>query len=411
MTFKIVIISSGQPSLNPRLVKEADALASQGYDVTVLYAYWNDWGTHYDQQLLAGKKWKAIRVGGDPQEKRVTWFVSRLMHKTAAYILQKTGNYRHLADFAIARSSYFLIRAAKKHKADLYIAHNLGALPAVVKVALHYKKPIGFDAEDFHRQEVTDDVNSFHYKICSHIEDKYLPSVNYVTASSPLIAERYTSLYNTSVSTILNVFPAANRLVAPVINNNVPLKLFWFSQTIGPNRGIEAVIQAFKLLDKANFELHLLGNITPEDKEEFIEQQQIEGLHIYFHDPVSPEKVVGFAAQFDIGLAAENSIPLNRDICLTNKIFTYMQAGLAIVASDTAAQEKLLGEYPAIGKIYQQGNPQSLADILDCYRRDRNAILGARQNSLNAGQAVFNWEIESGKFLNIIENVLTAPCE
>jgi len=48
------------------LVKEADALTNAGYQVTVLYAYWNDWGTLYDEELLAGKNWKAIRASGAP---------------------------------------------------------------------------------------------------------------------------------------------------------------------------------------------------------------------------------------------------------------------------------------------------------------------------------------------------------
>jgi hypothetical protein len=163
---KIVLISSGQPSLNPRLVKEADALTEAGYEVTVLYAYWNEWGTKYDELLLSKKKWKAVRVGGDPQKQFLTWFFSRLIHKASKAILEKAGNFNYFSEYAIARASYFLIKEAKKHKADLYIGHNLGALPATVKTAKFYKKPCGFDAEDFHRQEITDDVNSFHYKIC-----------------------------------------------------------------------------------------------------------------------------------------------------------------------------------------------------------------------------------------------------
>lgn len=61
---KIVLVTSGQPSLNPRLVKEADALVEAGYEVTVIYQYWNEWGTDLDKVLLPQKKWKTIRVGG-----------------------------------------------------------------------------------------------------------------------------------------------------------------------------------------------------------------------------------------------------------------------------------------------------------------------------------------------------------
>ncbi|MEO6850572.1 MAG: hypothetical protein ABI203_06320, partial [Mucilaginibacter sp.] len=67
---KILLVSSGQPSLNPRLVKEADSLADAGYNVTVLYAYWNDWGTKFDTDLIASKQWKAICAGGSPGQKK-----------------------------------------------------------------------------------------------------------------------------------------------------------------------------------------------------------------------------------------------------------------------------------------------------------------------------------------------------
>src|ERR1700744_2697587 len=147
---KLVLISSGHPSLNPRQVKEDDTLADVGYKVTVLYAYWNDWGTELDRALIPSKKWEIICIGGDPHQKKITYFFSRLIHKLAKTINQKTGG-KILADLAIGRSGYFLIRAAKRYEADLYIGHNPGGLAATVQAAKANKNLCGFDAEDFHR--------------------------------------------------------------------------------------------------------------------------------------------------------------------------------------------------------------------------------------------------------------------
>ena len=106
---KILLITSGQPSLNPRLVKEADALTEKGYKVTVLYQYWNKWGTRLDEELLKTKKWKAIKVGGDPDKHKLHYNVSRIIHKVSKSIFQKTGS-KTAAIGAIARSSYYLIK-------------------------------------------------------------------------------------------------------------------------------------------------------------------------------------------------------------------------------------------------------------------------------------------------------------
>lgn len=389
------------------MVKEADALFEAGFNVTVIYAYWNDWGTQLDKQLLAEKKWSALCIGGDPLNDPVNWTLSRLIYKIARYILQKTGWYKYLADIAVARSSYFFIKEAKKYEADLYIAHNLGALPAAMTAALQNGKPCGFDAEDFHRLEITNDINSFHFKICKYVEDKYLPYVDYMTASSPLIAWHYKLLYNKAVTSIVNVFPKSTAITI-IRNMDRPVKLFWFSQTIGPNRGIEVIIESIKLLPGYDFELHLLGNLTVKNRQVFIDKLNVPDINIYFHAPLPPGELIRFAAQFDIGLAAENNIPLNRDICLTNKLFTYMQAGLAIVASNTTSQSALINEYPELGKIYSATDSQSLANVLSDYYNNRNNLYKARKVSLEVGQTHLNWENESEKFLDVIKETLSA---
>ncbi len=402
---KIIFITSGQPSLNPRLVKEVDALTNAGYEVIVLYTYWNNWGSRHDKQLFAEKRWKAIRLGGDPEQKRAAWFLSRLIHRVFKYVLQKTRKYHDFADIAIARGSYFLIRGAKKYKADLYIAHNLGALPAVVKTAQFYKKPCGFDAEDFHRQEVSDDVGSFNFKISSYIENKYFPFVNYITASSPLIADKYALLYKRSVNCILNVFPKTADL-SIIQNKNERLKLFWFSQTIGPNRGLETIIEAMALTPAA-VELHLLGQPADGYQEHLLilaQSKNIINNSLFFYEPLKADQLFNIAAQFDIGLASETGFCLNNNIALSNKIFTYIQSGLAVLASNTTAQSALISQYPQIGKVYS--NAKELSAVLTEYDQNREILFQTKNEAFKVGQSQLNWEKESRKFLNVIESAL-----
>jgi len=402
----VLLITSGQPSLNPRLVKEADALANAGYDVTVLYAYWNDWGTKFDEEQLADKKWKAIRVGGDPSEQRATYFISRILYRAATAIYKTTG-LNLLAENTLTRGTHFLIQEAKKHKAHLYIAHNLGALPATVIAAKKHKAKCGFDAEDFHRQEVSDDVNSPHYKLTKYIEDKYLNQTDYITASSPQIAAAYKELYpDRDITTILNVFPKSTIGNVQSTSNIEPVKIVWFSQTVGKNRGIETIIQALQALNNNEVELHLLGNASDEVKNEFIGLASNISNNLFFHPPVSPDSLVELISQFDIGLASEPGFSLNNNLALSNKIFTYLQAGLAIIASNTIAQQRFMDDNPAIGKIYQKNDVNSLVDILAYYLANRNILLDTRKASLKLGHEKYNWETESKTFIPIINKTL-----
>lgn len=407
---KIVLITSGQPSTNPRLVKEADALVSNGFEVTVIYQYWAEWATVPDRQLLRSKNWKAIRVGGSPDNGYFEYWRSRIIHRLSRLLTNYFGFKSGLGEIALNRNTYALINKAKNIPASLYIAHNLAALPAAVLASKKNKTKCGFDAEDFHRQEVTDDLNTEAYQLVKFIEDKYLPQVDYLTAASPLIAEAYQQLYKYLSPVVLNnVFSSSyiQKVITP--SSNIELKLFWFSQTIGKDRGIEDAIQAMSLLKKSHISLTLLGSIDQANQNYFSELANEFGLaenQLHFIAPVAPNLIFNMANKYDIGLVLEQTTPLNKDICLTNKLFTYLTAGLAIVASETRAQKEFLKRYSKIGMSYPTGNIEILSNVINSYDHDRKSLHEAKLNALNYAKEELNWEVEQVKFLEIISQTL-----
>ncbi|WP_412467647.1 hypothetical protein [Pedobacter sp. KLB.chiD] len=405
---RIVLITSGQPSLNPRLVKEADALVEAGYEVKVIYQYWNDWGTELDIELLKNKYWKAIRVGGSTHKQKLIYWYTRIQHKLATSILKLTDPRNLLAEAAIGRSTYLLTRKAQTIKADLYIGHNLAALPAVIKAAKKNNAKCGFDAEDFHRNEQSNEIKNFDVRLKTYVEDKYIRELNYISTSSPSISKAYKKLYpKTNPITILNVFPRQNLGIKTTVHKH--LRLFWFSQTVGLHRGIETVIKAMGMLNNPKLELHLLGSCTDEIKTSFNKLAETNGLGdhaIFYYNPVPEPDIFNLGLTFDIGLATETDVPHNRDICLTNKIFTYIQSGLAVIASDTSAQKQFMQEFPNMGMVYDKNNAASLANLLKIYINDNVLLSNHQEQALKYVNEVLNWEVESKKFLNIVEQTL-----
>jgi len=403
---KIVIVTSGQPSLNPRAVKEADALYNAGYDVLMIYQFWNAWGTKLDETLLAGKKWKAIRVGGTPGKGFVTYWLTRIFHKGCQVLYRLTNGKWIAPELVIGRCTAWLTREARRHKADLYIAHNLAALPATVKAAKKFNSKCGFDAEDFHRNETTNDPASDDVKLKSAVEDHYIPQIDYLSVSSPGIGEAYKQIFpGIEPVVILNVFPLQTKIQLNETPTSSKLKLFWFSQTIGPGRGLEDIFNALAQLDNDQIELHLLGDLPPSSKGYLADTAAgVQGLHI--HSPVAPDELFEFASKFDIGLALETDYCLNRDIALTNKIFTYMQAGLSIIASNTSAQKQLMENHPGAGKVYEKRNVAMLAEMVKNYFDDRTQLLHTKKESRATACSELNWERESQVFLKTVNKFI-----
>jgi glycosyltransferase involved in cell wall biosynthesis len=287
--------------------------------------------------------------------------------------------------------------------ADLYIAHNLGALPAAVKAARKAKVPCSFDAEDFHRGDLGEEMIHL-YGLVTALEEKYLPQCAYITAAAPLIATAYErALGMTNIRVINNVF--SRRYIQPVsARNDETLKLFWFSQSIGPERGLELIVSAMGLLPACNIELHLLGSSTESYRNE-LREKALRSEHIHFLDPVAPQDIFPLAAGFDIGMASEVPHCENRDICLTNKLFTYLLAGNCILASNTSAQKKFLTDYPGIGIVYDHSAAADLAEKLSFFYCNRQALLDSRRQASRLAADSLNWEKESRILLDLVTAV------
>ena len=403
---KVVLISSGQPSVNPRLVKEANALSSVGYEVLVVYSFWTNWAWEMDQKLFASVSWKPILAGGSPYHNKLVYFLTRLRFKFVTLIANKLTLNFGVAEMAKGRASVELLQKAKSIKADFYIAHNLAALPVAVKAANYYKVKCGFDAEDFHRQEVSDSPFDFNYRISSFLEDKYLRHCNYITAASPLIAHAYKEVYSNLNPLVINNVFELKHIQKSTIRPDSQLKLFWFSQTIGKNRGLEDVIGALNILENDAIELHFLGNCNSVSINHFNSLVTYEKAQIFFHKPISSEEVFHFSSQFDIGLALEPGFCYNNKIALSNKLFSYLISGLTLIVSDTKAQKSFIEKNEGAGFVYQIGNAVELADKIDYLFQNRNILKDCKLKATQLAIDKYNWELESAKFLTIISNNL-----
>jgi len=390
----VCLITTGHIASDPRLVKEAISLSRSGFKVHIIFTQYVSYLINHDQHILtAHPEWtyQSLNWTGNSFQSKINRLASKLI---SLFSFNKS--------LALNRNLLWQQKKAADYKADLYIAHNLGALPVAVYAAKKNNVKCGFDAEDFHRYEVSDDVLDPDVKLKIAVEDKYIPQVDYITASSPQIADKYASLFNRRGASVLNVFPKTNSYNT-IINENGPLKLFWFSQTIGPGRGIETVIESIRI-SELKVELHLLGDIASGYGRHIDDLTADMGCIVHFHQPVYADELFEIAAQFDIGLATEPYQPLNRNICLTNKLFTYIQCGLAVIASNTIAQTAFLSQYSEVGKLYS--NVHELAHILTEYHTNRKLLYTTKQNCFNLGQATLNWENESEKFIQNIYKVL-----
>ena len=406
MSVRVCLVTTGQPSTNPRLVKEADALTSAGYEVHVIGAHWAEWADRHDPELIAPRQWSCElldwRRGTSPE----LFWKSKLRHAAARAAGRAAIGRRLFGHAAAGRLTPELSAAARAWTADLYIAHNLGALPAAAAAAARHDARLGFDAEDFHSGQTAPDDRSA--PLLRFLEAKLLPRCDYVTASSPGIADAYEEHCRMPPTVVLNVFPLADRPPSPHASSGQPLRLYWFSQTIGRDRGLESVVAAMGMLS-APVELHLRGEWQPGFEADLMRaalQADVSWERIVRHEPGHPDEMVRLAATFDAGIALEPGHTVNSDIALSNKVFTYLLAGLPVLASATTAQAELFRDCNAAAVVVPVGNAVAIADALQRWI-DRPATLGAaRCAAWELGTQLYNWDREQEVFLDVVRDVL-----
>ena len=401
---KAVILSTHQPSANPRALKEYEALKAAGYEVKYLYPFNYEWAYRFDEQKFGQDQLPRqdfVCVGGDPYKRPVRYFAARLRFR-----LFRAFSFAHpfCRQMANARTAFDLWQAAVNYPAEIYLAHYSGALPGAHRAACKHGARLVFDAEDFHRGEMPHLPQQIKNVVAT--EEAILPWVDAITAASPMIAKAYKALYPQKLVTIVNNVFSVRNLQAVSSHSDKELKLFWFSQYIGPHRGLELVVKALNELEDQEITLTLLGNCQSEKYRQNLVSLAKRPERIKFMNAVPPEEVFRIAANHDIGLALEFPGNLNRQFCLTNKMFTYLLAGNGILASDTEAQSEFLQQNTGMGFLYRHDDPHDLATKIRMLYQDRQLLHACRANAQKAGAERFNWEDEQRTWLQLVKNVI-----
>ena len=411
MSARICLITPGHLSTNPRIIKEADALVDAGHAVEVVAADFTLWARAADRGF-SGRRWgvsKTIRFGPHaPPAARTRQVVRQQIARSAIKVGLELDSIASAACHPIGPD---LTSAALSVRADLYIAHYIAALPAAARAAGRYGAIYAFDAEDFHLGDLPNDPqHDFEKKLIRSVEARYLAGCAYVTAASPGIADAYVETYGIQrPKVVLNVFPKSQ---APERPTNKGTKLpwpsvYWFSQTVGPNRGLECAVRAIRRA-RSKPHLYLRGTLAAGfgDRLKALAQNECVSDHLHFLPPADPQALERLASVFDVGLSAEPGYSQNNCLALGNKLFSYILAGLPTAMSDVSAHRAFAKNTSEAVKLYPAGDADGLAEVLDCWFAKPAALAEARAAAWNLGQNRFNWDIEQLGFLMEVSNAL-----
>jgi glycosyltransferase involved in cell wall biosynthesis len=395
------------------MLKVAESLAAAGHKVHVVSTNFVDWGTAADLDLRARLRlpWSVVdysRATGNSLRIRagVRFLACRNVCKAFGPERQSAS----LVGRATTRVLSELVQTATETPADLVYGGG-GALIATALTARRLKVPYAVDLEDFHGAEhsTADAEGVFSNRLAQAAEKVVFRGAAFLTTASDAMANSYAERYGKRPLVINNTFPLPSSEPDFTSVDGTGLHLYWFSQTIGTGRGLEDAILAAGVAD-INCELHLRGKPSDGylDRLSSMARERAPRLRLVHHAPGSPDRMVDLCRGYHVGLALELSEPPNRAICLTNKAFTYILAGLAVVFSDTPGQRGLANDLGLGAFLYSPGDIEALAQALGVWAASPTKLLAARRAAWAAACRRWHWHHpeEEGALLRAVREVL-----
>ncbi len=404
-TGRIAILSASHLCRNPRVLKEATTLGAAGHDVTVLTVSSHERFERMDQELMRGRPFrrKVVDHTADTAAARMRGFMQRGSTWSARLLCRTVG----LETAAALGPASALLQLARAEPADLCIAHTEIPIWAT-QYLIQDGRRVAVDVEDWYSQDLLfADRASRPLRLLERAERFALRHAAYVSTTSESMAQALAEAFGgPRPITLRNTFPLQPRHRldrAPAVG---PPSFIWFSQTVGPGRGLELFLAAWSRMRQPS-RVCLLGDERPGYRDQLLARVPAERRgDVRFLPLVTPDELPDRLAEHDIGLALEPHWPRNRDLTISNKIFQYLNAGLAVVATDTLGQAEVMRAAPNVGLLIAGHETTQVTAQLDELVGDPARLRSTQAHARGAAQTAFAWEHDAPRLLAAVERAL-----
>lgn len=308
----------------------------------------------------------------------------------------------------IVSSTFRLVRT----KVDIYHAQDQTSLPACYIAAWIRRKSLIFDAHEM----PLSDVGLKRWRRLHALSERFLASMlprcaGIITVSSPIVQEICNRYRVPKVSLVRNVpvyrtVPKNDRLRQHLgVSQDVRIALY--QGGVQPNRGLDRLIRAAPFLEPKTLIVIMGGAVkaTQSQLEVLIASEGV-AERVKILPPVPYDELLDWTASADLGLIIYSAdYSPNVRMCLPNKLFEYLMAGIPVLASELEAVVEVIKTYD-VGQVVSSLAPVDVGTAINVMLADHVVLARMRRNALDAAQREFCWEREKHRLIQLYKDVL-----
>jgi glycosyltransferase involved in cell wall biosynthesis len=318
--------------------------------------------------------------------------------------------------WALFRAAHLLFLGALRllqTPADIYHAHDVAGLPACYIAARLRRKLLIFDAHERPLDEPSNELFHRMEPLLAYLLARLVARCAGIITVSPPILEELRSRYGIPmVSLVRNVLPyrtvpKSDRL-RQLLGLGPEVRIALYQGHLQPlDRGLETLIRSAAFLEP-NIVIVMMGKGYGTIKSEFEALIASEGVadRVKIIPPVPYEELLEWTASADLGLIVyPPDFSLIVLLCLPNKLFEYLMAGLPVLASQLDAVAEVVTTYD-VGQILPALAPTDISAAIRSMLADADALARIRRNALDAAQRDLCWEKESQRLIHCYREIL-----
>ena len=431
MSKKICMLVTNPVTNDPRVRREASTFAKAGYQVTIIgvgreedkQEEWLDGclilrlpqsrfivGESLREAILLWAKqalpvaYRSLRslkraVSSRPRENRV---VERTQHAACQGGESPALSFPRRLEVDVLHivSSMKLNRAmaamAIEQRADVYHAHDLDTLLAGYLAKRKTGKHLVYDFHELYTEQQHKIWKTVFWRAYYSLLERLLIKQTQLKMTvcdslAEWVGQRYGAR---GIITVMNVPQACDsQRIQP---KQCREKIIIYQGHYFRDRGLEQLIESARYLHEGKIVLRGDGYLE-EHLRNLVLEKGVQDK-VVFASPVPMTELVRTAGEADIGVAPFIPVCLNTRLCLPNKLFEYMMAGLAILGSDLPELRRIIVGHN-LGGLFNPEDSKDIARAINELIDDEARLQKMKHNSYQAARDLYNWEREEKKLL------------
>lgn len=385
MSKSILFISAYEICYNPRLVKAADYLSEKGWKVHVISPVTGIASEEVLDNFLSKRDdWevKKVDISKRTPISALRWLYVSLMH--AYYKKRFPGLKEGKGNNFLMNKALYALSSSHVPAVDVVYVNLVNNLPYAAQLKAKGKaKSLVYDSQEYFKGQYGNSAG-IEKEWVTRAEGRYLDQADVVCGTTQAMCNKLKEEYGIKEAIRLRNLPYTE-FEGEKNEDYSMLKLIWHGLSVFyHSRGVNVLIEAVSHCSSV-VELTLQGNVNNEQKriiEEKTKELGIEGK-VILKPAATPDKILQSLQGYHVGVIGEMPLEENQKLTSSNKLFDYIQTGLAVVASDMPGLVETIEEY-GVGEIYPAGDAVALAAILDQLHADIGLLKKYREHSEKA---------------------------